>query len=75
MNRKFKFEHRTGSWHGPFVFTFGNFQLEIFTNEYKGWVNDKGWFSRVVGFAGWAIHIIPNLAVYEANEPYDPDPA
>ena len=76
MNRKFKFE-RGPTWHGPFFFTFGNFQFEISTAKSKGWINIKGYHSRVVGFAGWAIHVIPNLAAYVAqeNEPYDPEPA
>jgi len=68
MNRYRKFEHKEKSWRGPFVFTFGNFQIEIYIDEYKGWVSDKACFSRVVGFAGLAIHIVPDLAAYLDNE-------
>ena len=83
MYRKFVFEYRIGSWRGPFIFTFGNFEIEIFaaslqrifdrTGKRYGWVTERwpwnnGCCSRHVGFAGLVIHIIPDVAAYLDND-------
>tara|TARA_R100000656_G_scaffold1639_2_gene3141 strand:- start:1378 stop:1542 length:165 start_codon:yes stop_codon:yes gene_type:complete len=46
----------------------GNFRVEWFKANTSGWINDVGYFSRVVGFGGFALHLIPDTRRYESTE-------
>jgi len=67
--RRFKrgsFEFELYDWMG--TIKVGNFRVEWFKANTSGWINDVGYFSRVVGFGGFALHLIPDTRRYESTE-------